>query len=61
MWQSKYIYRTEMEESSPTSVTTVTTFYNNVADEVDQHFARALQSAATSVQSQGGLNGEATW
>ena len=47
-----------MEKSPSTSVTT---FYNNVADEVDQHFARALQSAATPVQNQGGLNGEATW
>ncbi len=32
----------------------VKTFYNNVADEVDQHFARALQSATTAVQ--GGPN-----
>lgn len=36
-----------MEEKSPTN--TVMTFYNDLADEVDQHFARALQSTTTSV------------
>jgi hypothetical protein len=45
----------------------VKTFYHNVADEVDQHFARALQSVTTAVQgglaqSQGGpTGGEAAW
>jgi hypothetical protein len=48
----------------------VKTFYHNVADEVDQHFARALQSTTTAVQggpsvvaqSQGGTTGgDAAW
>lgn len=39
----------------------VKTFYSNLADEVDQHFARALQSATTA-QSQGGpTGGDAAW
>lgn len=52
----KCVYRAEMEKSH------VKTFYNNLADEVDQHFARALQSATTPAQSQGGPSGgDATW
>ena len=43
-----------MEKSPSTSATTVMTFYNDLADEVDQHFARALKSATTPMQSQGG-------
>ena len=42
-----------MEKCPSTSAATVMTFYNDLADEVDQHFARALQSATTPVQSQG--------
>ena len=37
-----------MEEKSPT----VKTFYSDLADEVDQHFARALHSANANVHSQ---------
>ena len=42
-----------MEKSPTTSVATVMTFYHDLTDEVDQHFARALQSATTPVHSQG--------
>ena len=44
-----------MEQNSPTnSLTTVMTFYNNLADEVDQHFTRALQTANAEVNSENG-------
>lgn len=36
-----------MEKNCSTSAMT---FYNDLADEVDQHFARALQSATTPMQ-----------
>lgn len=54
IYQPMRIYRAEMEKSPSTSATTVMTFYNDLADEVDQHFARALKSATTPMQSQGG-------
>lgn len=34
-------------DKSPRLSTTVMTFYNDLADEVDQHFSRALHSANT--------------
>ena len=44
-----------MEENSPTnSLTTVMKFYSNLADEVDQHFTRALHAANIDVHSQDG-------
>ena len=44
-----------MEENSPTnSLATVMTFYSNLADEVDQHFTRALQTANAEVNSESG-------
>ena len=45
-----WVYRPEMEKNRSTSAATVMTFYNDLADEVDQHFARALQSATTPMQ-----------
>ena len=51
--QWKRTYRAKMEKTPTTTVATVMTFYNDLADEVDQHFARALQSATSPVHSQG--------
>ena len=42
------------ENSQANSLATVMTFYSNLADEVDQHFTRALHSANADVHSQDG-------